>query len=141
MLIVLLLVTLCKLAAPMIPFMTEEIYQNLVVSVDPNAPESIHLCDYPKADPAMIDKELEANMKHVLDIVVLGRAARNESGIKNRQPIGRMIVKAPFDVPSFYQDIITDELNVKKMELSDEADSFISYTFKPQMRTEHWLST
>ena len=129
------LVTLCKLAAPMIPFMTEEIYQNLVVSVDPNAPESIHLCDYPKADPAMIDKELEANMKHVLDIVVLGRAARNESGIKNRQPIGRMIVKAPFDVPSFYQDIITDELNVKKMELSDEADSFISYTFKPQMRT------
>ena len=129
------LVTLCKLAAPMIPFMTEEIYQNLVVSVDPNAPESIHLCDYPKADPSMIDKELEANMKHVLDIVVLGRAARNESGIKNRQPIGRMIVKAPFDVPSFYQDIITDELNVKKMELSDEADSFISYTFKPQMRT------
>ena len=129
------LVTLCKLAAPMIPFMTEEIYQNLVVSVDPNAPESIHLCDYPKADPAMIDAELEANMKHVLDIVVLGRAARNESGIKNRQPIGRMIVKAPFDVPSFYQDIITDELNVKKMELSDEADSFISYTFKPQMRT------
>ena len=129
------LVTLCKLAAPMIPFMTEEIYQNLVVSVDPNAPESIHLCDYPKADPAMIDKELEANMEHVLDIVVLGRAARNESGIKNRQPIGRMIVKAPFDVPSFYQDIITDELNVKKMELSDEADSFISYTFKPQMRT------
>ena len=129
------LVTLCKLAAPMIPFMTEEIYQNLVVSVDSNAPESIHLCDYPKADPAMIDKELEANMKHVLDIVVLGRAARNESGIKNRQPIGRMIVKAPFDVPSFYQDIITDELNVKKMELSDEADSFISYTFKPQMRT------
>ncbi len=129
------LVTLCKLAAPMIPFMTEEIYQNLVVSVDSNAPESIHLCDYPKADPSMIDKELEANMKHVLDIVVLGRAARNESGIKNRQPIGRMIVKAPFDVPSFYQDIITDELNVKKMELSDEADSFISYTFKPQMRT------
>ena len=129
------LVTLCKLAAPMIPFMTEEIYQNLVVSVDPNAPESIHLCDYPKAEPAMIDTELEANMKHVLDIVVLGRAARNESGIKNRQPIGRMIVKAPFDVPSFYQDIITDELNVKKMELSDEADSFISYTFKPQMRT------
>ncbi len=129
------LVTLCKLAAPMIPFMTEEIYQNLVVSVDPNAPESIHLCDYPKEDPAMIDAELEANMKHVLDIVVLGRAARNESGIKNRQPIGRMIVKAPFDVPSFYQDIITDELNVKKMELSDEADSFISYTFKPQMRT------
>ena len=129
------LVTLCKLAAPMIPFMTEEIYQNLVVSVDPNAPESIHLCDYPKAEPAMIDTELEANMDHVLDIVVLGRAARNEAAIKNRQPIGRMIVKAPFDVPSFYQDIITDELNVKKMELSDEADSFISYTFKPQMRT------
>ncbi len=129
------LVTISKLAAPMTPFMTEEIYQNLVAGIDKNAPESIHLCDYPVADESMIDPELEANMKHVLDIVVLGRAARNSSGIKNRQPIGRMIVKAPFDVPVFYQDIITEELNVKKMELSDDADSFISYTFKPQMRT------
>ncbi|MCR5295240.1 MAG: isoleucine--tRNA ligase [Lachnospiraceae bacterium] len=129
------LVTLSKLAAPMIPFMTEEIYQNLVAGIDAKAPESIHLCDYPKADEAAIDPELEANMKHVLDIVVLGRAARNESGIKNRQPIGRMIVNAPFDVPAFYQEIITDELNVKRMELSAEADRFISYTFKPQMRT------
>ena len=94
------LVTLSKLAAPMIPFMTEEIYQNIVAGIDPNAPESIHLCDYPVCDESMIDPELEANMDHVLKIVVLGRAARNESGIKNRQPIAKMMVKAPFDIPS-----------------------------------------
>ena len=129
------LVTVSKLSAPMIPFMTEEIYQNLVVSIDKDAPESIHLCDYPVCDEAMIDTELEANMKHVLDIVVLGRAARNESGIKNRQPIARMMVKADFDIPDFYQQIVLDELNVKSYEATSEADSFVDYTFKPQMRT------
>ena len=129
------LITVSKLSAPMIPFMTEEIYQNLVVTIDKDAPESIHLCDYPVCDEAKIDTELEANMKHVLDIVVLGRAARNESGIKNRQPIARMMVKADFDIPDFYQQIVLDELNVKSYEATSEADSFVDYTFKPQMRT------
>ena len=129
------LITVSKLSAPMIPFMTEEIYQNLVVTIDKDAPESIHLCDYPVCDEAMINTELEANMKHVLDIVVLGRAARNESGIKNRQPIARMMVKADFDIPDFYQQIVLDELNVKSYEATSEADSFVDYTFKPQMRT------
>ncbi len=129
------LVTLSKLAAPMIPFMTEEIYQNLVRGIDENAPESIHLTDYPVADESMIDPELEENMDHVLKIVVLGRAARNESGIKNRQPIARMMVKAPYEIPEFYQEIIREELNLKKVEMTDDADSFISYTFKPQLKT------
>ena len=129
------LVTLSKLAAPMIPFMTEEIYQNIVAGIDPNAPESIHLCDYPVCDESMIDPELEANMDHVLKIVVLGRAARNESGIKNRQPIAKMMVKAPFDIPEFFQKIIVDELNIKKVELTEDADNFINYTFKPQLKT------
>lgn len=129
------LVTVSKLAAPMIPFMTEEIYRNLVCSIDPNAAESIHLTDYPKADERMIDQTLEGNMDHVLEIVVLGRAARNEGAIKNRQPIARMLVKAPFEIPDFYQKIILDELNVKKLELTENADSFISYTFKPQLKT------
>ena len=129
------LVTVAKLAAPIIPFMTEDIYQNLVRSLDPNAPESIHLTDYPVADESMIDTELEANMDHVLDIVVLGRAARNEAAIKNRQPIGRMMVKADFEIPEFYRTIILDELNVKALEMTDSADSFISYNFKPQLKT------
>ena len=129
------LITLSKLAAPMIPFMTEEIYQNLVRSIDSDAPESIHLTDYPVADESMSDPELEENMDHVLKIVVLGRAARNESGIKNRQPIARMMVKAPYEIPEFYQEIITEELNIKKVEMTDDADSFISYTFKPQLKT------
>ena len=122
------LVTLSKLAAPMIPFMTEEIYQNIVAGID-------HLCDYPVCDESMIDPELEANMDHVLKIVVLGRAARNESGIKNRQPIAKMMVKAPFDIPEFFQKIIVDELNIKKVELTEDADNFINYTFKPQLKT------
>ena len=129
------LVTLSKLAAPMIPFMTEEIYQNIVAGIVPNAPESIHLCDYPVCDESMIDPELEVNMDHVLKIVVLGRAARNESGIKNRQPIAKMMVKAPFDIPEFFQKIIVDELNIKKVELTEDADNFINYTFKPQLKT------
>lgn len=124
-----------RLAAPMIPFMTEEIYQNLVRGIDPNAKESIHLCDYPAFDEAMIDHELEEHMKHVLDVVVLGRAARNESGIKNRQPIGRMLVKAPYDIPEFYTAIILDELNVKSLEMTDDADGFVSYNVKPNLPT------
>ena len=129
------LVTLSKLAAPMIPFMTEEIYQNIVAGIDPNAPESIHLCDYPVCDESMIDPELEANMDHVLKIVVLGRAARNESGIKNLQTIAKMMVNAPFNIPEFLQKIIVDELNIKKVELTEDADNFINYTFKPQLKT------
>ena len=129
------LVTVSKLAAPVIPFMTEEIYRNLVCSVDPSAKESIHLTDYPKADEAMIDPELEANMDHVLKIVVLGRAARNEGAVKNRQPIGKMYVQAAFELPEFYRAIILDELNVKEYEAVESAEQFISYTFKPQMRT------
>ncbi len=129
------LVTVAKLAAPMVPFMTEEMYQNLVRSVDPSAKESIHLCDYPTADESMIDPELEENMDHVLDVVVLGRAARNESGIKNRQPIGKMYVQAPYEIPEFYREIIEDELNIKKVEQTDDASGFASYEFKPQMRT------
>jgi isoleucyl-tRNA synthetase len=124
-----------RLAAPMIPFMTEEIYQNLVRGIDPNAKESIHLCDYPAFDEEMIDHELEEHMKHVLDVVVLGRAARNESGIKNRQPIGRMLVKAPYDIPEFYTAIILDELNVKSLEMTDDADGFVSYNVKPNLPT------
>ena len=129
------LVDLSKLAAPMVPFMAEEIYQNIVCSVDANAPESVHLTDYPTANEAFIDPELEANMDHVLDVVVLGRAARNESGIKNRQPIARMLVKAGFELPEFYKEIVLDELNIKAMEETEDADSFISYTFKPQLKT------
>ncbi len=129
------LVTVSKLAAPMIPFMTEEIYQNLVRSVDASAKESIHLTDYPTADESMIDKDLEANMEHVLEAVVLGRAARNESGIKNRQPIGKMYIQAPFEIPEFYSEIILDELNIKRLEMTESAEQFVTYTFKPQMRT------
>ncbi|MCR5666597.1 MAG: isoleucine--tRNA ligase [Eubacterium sp.] len=129
------LVTVSKLAAPMIPFMTEDIYQNLVRSLDKSAPESIHLCDYPVADEAMIDAELEQNMDEVLRIVVMGRAARNGANIKNRQPIGEMYVKAPFELPEYFVQIIEEELNVKKVEFSDDVSAFTDYTFKPQLRT------
>ena len=129
------LVTVSKVAAPMIPFMTEEIYQNLVRSVDESAPESIHLCDYPVANEAYIDKTLEGNMDEVLKIVVMGRACRNTANIKNRQPIGKMFVKGASDLPEFYQDIVTDELNVKEIELTDDVRAFTSYTFKPQLKT------
>ncbi|MEE3419570.1 MAG: isoleucine--tRNA ligase [Lachnospiraceae bacterium] len=129
------LVDVCKLSAPMIPFMTEEIYQNLVRGIDPNAKESIHLCDYPAADASFIDKNLEENMDHVLKAVVLGRAARNESGLKNRQPIAKMYVAADFEIPEFFEDIIADELNIKSVEMTEDASGFISYEFKPQMRT------
>ena len=129
------LVTVAKVAAPMIPFMTEDIYQNLVRSLDKEAPESIHLCDFPVANEAHIDKDLEAKMEEVLKVVVLGRAARNTANIKNRQPIGRMFVKAENALPEFYQEIIQDELNVKKVEFTDDVRAFTSYSFKPQLRT------
>ncbi len=129
------LVTIAKTAAPMIPFMTEDIYQNLVRSVDKDAPESIHLCDFPTVNEAWIDKDLEADMKELLEIVVLGRACRNTANIKNRQPIGTMYVKAEKKMSEFYTDIIADELNVKKVKFADDVESFISYSFKPQLRT------
>ncbi|MDD7051487.1 MAG: isoleucine--tRNA ligase [Lachnospiraceae bacterium] len=129
------LVTVAKLAAPMIPFMTEEIYQNLVRSVDQAAPESIHLCDYPKADEACVDKQLEEDMDKLLKIVVLGRACRNTANIKNRQPIGNMFVKADFTLGDFFVDIIADELNVKKVIFTDDVREFTTYTFKPQLKT------
>ena len=129
------LVTICKAAAPMIPFMTEDIYQNLVRSIDADAPESIHLCDFPVVDAKCIDKKLEENMEDVLDAVVMGRACRNDAAIKNRQPISRMYIKADFKLDSFYTDIIKDELNVKEVVFADDVRAFTSYTFKPQLRT------
>ena len=129
------LITLSKIAAPMIPFMTEEIYQNLVRSVDKNAPESIHLTDFPKVNEEFIDKDLEVSMDEVLDIVVLGRAARNSANIKNRQPIGNMYVKAENVLSPFYVEIIEDELNVKAVEFKDDVEEFVSYSFKPQLKT------
>ena len=129
------LVTIAKTAAPMIPFMTEDIYQNLVRSVDKDALESIHLCDFPTVNEAWIDKDLEADMKELLEIVVLGRACRNTANIKNRQPIGTMYVKAEKKMSEFYTDIIADELNVKEVKFADDVESFISYSFKPQLRT------
>ena len=129
------LVTVSKAAAPMIPFMTEEIYQNLVRSVDQNAPESIHLCMFPEVNEDQIDTELEQNMDHVLKLVVMGRACRNTSNIKNRQPIGQMFVKADFELSEFYQEIVADELNVKNIKFTDDVRDFTSYSFKPQLKT------
>ena len=129
------LVTICKAAAPMIPFMTEDIYQNLVRSNDASAPESIHLCDFPVVNKDHIDKKLEEDMEDVLDAVVMGRACRNEAAIKNRQPISRMYIKADFTLSEFYQEIIEDELNVKEVVFTDDVRDFTSYTFKPQLRT------
>ena len=129
------LVTLSKLAAPLIPFMTEEIYQNLVRSVDTKAPESIHLCDYPVADNSLIDKSLEDSMDEVLNVVVLGRAARNAANIKNRQPIGNMYIKAEETLGELYTQIIREELNVKNVEFREDVENFVSYSFKPQLKT------
>ena len=129
------LVNVCKAAAPMIPFMTEEIYQNIVKSVDPDAKESIHLCDYPTADESLIDPELEENMDEVLKIVVMGRACRNTANIKIRQPIGRMFVKTDRVLPEYFADIVTDELNVKAITFTEDVRAFTSYSFKPQLRT------
>ena len=129
------LVTTAKAAAPMIPFMTEEIYQNLVGSVDKDAPESVHLCDFPSVNESWIDKKLEEDMAEVLKIVVMGRACRNTAAIKNRQPIGTMFVKADKPLSDFYQEIIEDELNVKKVVFTSDVRDFTTYTFKPQLRT------
>ena len=129
------LVTISKAAAPMIPFMTEEIYQNLVRSIDKDAIESIHLCDFPEVREEWINKELEDDMEELLKIVVLGRAARNTANIKNRQPIGTMYIKADKEMGQFYTDIIADELNVKEVKFANDVESFISYSFKPQLRT------
>ena len=129
------LVTLIKLAAPMIPFMTEDIYQNLVRSIDKEAKESIHLCDFPVADETMIDSELEENMEYVLKTVVMGRACRNNANIKNRQPIGSMLIKAPFRLSEYYSDIIKEELNLKQVLFTEDVREFTSYSFKPQLKT------
>jgi len=129
------LVTVAKAAAPMIPFMADDIYRNLVCSLDDKAPISVHLCDFPVADEKLVDKELEKNMEAVLKTVVMGRAARNASNIKNRQPIASMFVKAPYSLSEFYKEIIEDELNVKTVEFTDDVREFTSYTFKPQLRT------
>ncbi|MBQ1193004.1 MAG: class I tRNA ligase family protein, partial [Lachnospiraceae bacterium] len=129
------LVTICKAAAPMIPFMTEDIYQNLVRNIYKDEPISIHLCDFPEINEAYIDAELEAEMEKVLDIVVMGRACRNASNIKNRQPIGQMYVKASYELGDFYKDIIEDELNVKRVDFTQDVRNFTSYSFKPQLKT------
>ena len=129
------LVTVAKAAAPMIPFMTEDIYQNLVKSIDASAPESIHLCDFPEVHENWIDPKMEEDMADLLEIVVMGRAARNPANIKNRQPIGTMYVKSEFQLSEFYKEIIEDELNVKEVVFKDDIADFISYSFKPQMRT------
>ncbi|MCR5375105.1 MAG: isoleucine--tRNA ligase, partial [Lachnospiraceae bacterium] len=129
------LVTVSKLSAPMIPFMAEQIYRNLVCSIDKNAPESVHLCDFPVANEAWIDAELEANMDEVLKVVVMGRAARNAANIKNRQPIGKMYVKAEHKLDKFFVDIIAEELNVKEVIFADDVSEYTDYTFKPQLKT------
>ena len=129
------LVTLAKLSAPMIPFMAEQIYLNLVARLDKTAPESVHLCDFPVADGAYVDKQLEADMEEVLDIVVMGRACRNTANIKNRQPIGTMFVKADHALGDYYKEIVEEELNVKKVVFTEDVRDFTTYTFKPQLRT------
>ncbi|MBO4838532.1 MAG: isoleucine--tRNA ligase [Lachnospiraceae bacterium] len=127
--------TVSLLSAPMVPFMTEAIYQNIIRPVIPGSEESIHLCDYPVADESLIDPALEADMDHAVKLVEMGRAARNEAGVKNRQPLSRMLVKAPFALSQYYDDIIAEELNVKKLEFTDNVENLIDYSFKPQMRT------
>lgn len=129
------LVELSKTAAPFVPFISEEIYGNLVGSIDANAPESVHLCDYPTVQDKFIDTELEANMDKVLKLVVLGRACRNTANVKNRQPIGAMYVKADTELPQMYIDLVTDELNVKQILYTNDAGKFTTYKFKPQLRT------
>ena len=129
------LVTVAKTAAPMLPFMSESIYQNLVCSIDPSAPESVHLCSFPAVREEMIDTALEADMEEVLAIVALGRAARNGSNIKNRQPISKMYVKSEKELSEFYRQIIEDELNIKEVAFVEDASAFTSYHFKPQLKT------
>ena len=126
---------MCIRDRPMVPFMTEEIYQNLVRSIDKDAPESIHLCDFPTVNKAWINEELERDMDEVLKIVVMGRACRNTANIKNRQPIAQMYVKAPYKLAEYYCEIIEDELNVKKVDFTDDVRAFTTYSFKPQLKT------
>ena len=126
--------TMALISAPFTPFMSETMYQNMVRTVDKSAPESIHLCDWPHKDESFIDPELEANMAAVLDIVVLGRSARNAANIKNRQPVASMYVQGKA-LPDMYVSIIADELNVKEVRFVDDASSFISYRVKPQLKT------
>ena len=128
------LVTVIKLSAPMVPFITESIYRNLVCSVDDKAPISVHLTDFPVANEAFIDAELEKNMELVLEVVVLGRAARNASNIKNRQPIGNIFVKADSQLDNFFKEIVAGELNVKHVEFKDDMEEYLSYTLKPQFK-------
>ena len=128
------LVTVAKAAAPMIPFMTEQIYQNLVRSVDSSAPESIHLCDFPVADTACIDKKLEADMQEAMQIVTLGRAARNAVSIKNRQPLQNLFIHADRDLGEGFRDIIREELNIKTVHFVSDASEFSDYRFKPQLK-------
>lgn len=129
------LVTLAKAAAPMVPFISEDIYQNLVRTVDKNAPESVHLCDFPTVCESMIDKKLEDDMEFILNVVVLGRSARNGANIKNRQPLSEIYVKTDRDVSDYYRDIVEDELNVKKAVFVSDVSAFSSYSFKPQLKT------
>ncbi len=129
------LVTVSKAAAPMIPFMAEDIYRNLVCSIDSSAPESVHLCDFPQAEEALVDRELEKNMDVALKIVVMGRACRNSANIKNRQPIGTMFVKSSQELPELFVDIVEEELNVKKVVFTEDVGHFTDYAFKPQLRT------
>lgn len=129
------LVTLCKAAAPMLPFITDDIYRNIVVKVDKTAPESVHLCDFPQAEDRFIDKDMEDAMEEVLEIVTLGRNCRNSANIKNRQPIGQMYYKAEKEMPEFYADIVKEELNVKAVDFDSEAEKYVSYSFKPQLKT------
>ena len=128
------LVTVVKAAAPMIPFMTESIYRNLVCSIDKSAPISVHLCDFPVCDEKAIDPELEKNMELVLEIVVLGRAARNTANIKNRQPIGNMYVKADRQLSEFFKEIVESELNVKQVTFKEDMEAYLTYSFKPQFK-------
>ena len=128
------LVTTIEAAAPMVPFITESIYQNLVAQVDKNAPESVHLCDFPKANPAYIDKALEENMNLVLQIVALGRAARNASGLKNRQPVANLYVKAEKKLAKFFRAIVKSELNVKQVTFKEDMEAYLTYSFKPQFK-------
>lgn len=129
------LLTICKAAAPILPFMTEEIYQNIVRSVDKDAPESIHLCDFPSVDESMIDNELETDMEHLLEAVVLGRSCRNNSNMKTKQPLAKMYIKSEWSLGEFFTDIIAGELNVKEVIFVDDVSDFTSYSFKPQLRT------
>ena len=127
--------TMCKLAAPFTPFITEEIYKNLVRKADASAPESVHLCDWPTYHPEWVDADLEKNMDLVLKVVVEGRSARNTANMKNRQPLAMMYVKSESGLPELYRNIITEELNVKELTFTDSVEEFTAYTFKPQLRT------